>query len=114
MRRLLQTKNIMVSCPTKKGVYISIMNIIQVKMYDLPHSKRVGNLCAQGDVEASEVHKSLQKIRERNLVNFIRWGPAGIQVRKNNTALFLILVQDIVCILMSIKPCIVHQKNCEF
>merc|ERR1712233_91451 len=29
MRRLLQTKNIMVSCSTRKGCYISILNIIQ-------------------------------------------------------------------------------------
>jgi tubulin gamma len=29
MRRLLQTKNIMVSANTKKGAYISILNIIQ-------------------------------------------------------------------------------------
>ena len=29
MRRLLQTKNIMVSTSTKKGVYMSILNIIQ-------------------------------------------------------------------------------------
>ena len=29
MRRLLQTKNILVSKPIKKGAYISILNIIQ-------------------------------------------------------------------------------------
>jgi tubulin gamma len=29
MRRLLQTKNILVSSPVKKGRYISILNIIQ-------------------------------------------------------------------------------------
>ena len=29
MRRLLQTKNIMVSAPLRKGRYISILNIIQ-------------------------------------------------------------------------------------
>ena len=29
MRRLLQTKNIMVSANAKKGVYMSILNIIQ-------------------------------------------------------------------------------------
>ncbi len=29
MRRLLQPKNIMVSVPTRKGCYISILNIIQ-------------------------------------------------------------------------------------
>lgn len=62
MRRLLQSKNIMVSCPTRKGVYISILNIIQ------------------GDVDPTQVHKSLQRIREKNLARFITWGPASIQV----------------------------------
>jgi len=61
-RRLLQTKNIMVSASTRKGCYISILNIIQ------------------GDVDPAQVHKSLQRIRERKLANFIPWGPASIQV----------------------------------
>ena len=62
MRRLLQTKNIMVSTNTRRGCYISILNIIQ------------------GDVDPTQVHKSLQRIRERKLVEFIPWGPASIQV----------------------------------
>lgn len=62
MRRLLQTKNIMVSGAVKKGSYISIMSIIQ------------------GDVDPTQVHKSLMRIRERKLANFINWGPASIQV----------------------------------
>merc|ERR1712007_355865 len=62
MRRLLHTKNCMVSCSTRKGVYISILNIIQ------------------GDVDPTQVHKSLQRIRERKLAKFIKWGPASIQV----------------------------------
>jgi tubulin gamma len=62
MRRLLQTKNIMVSASTKKGCYVSILNIIQ------------------GDVDATQIHKSLQRIRERKLARFISWGPASIQV----------------------------------
>jgi len=62
MRRLTQPKNIMVSASTKKGCYISILNIIQ------------------GAVDPTQVHKALQRIRERKLVNFIPWGPAGIQV----------------------------------
>lgn len=60
MRRLLQPKNILVNCSTKRGRYISILNIIQ------------------GDVDPYQVHKSLQRIRERNLANFITWGPASI------------------------------------
>lgn len=62
MRRLIQTKNIMVSASTRTGCYISILNIIQ------------------GDVDPTQVHKALQRIRERQLVNFIPWGPASIQV----------------------------------
>ena len=62
MRRLLQTKNIIVSSSVKKGAYISILNIIQ------------------GEVDPTQVHKSLQRIRERKLANFIPWGPASIQV----------------------------------
>jgi tubulin gamma len=34
----------------------------------------------QGDVDATQIHKSLQRIRERKLANFINWGPASIQV----------------------------------
>ena len=34
----------------------------------------------QGEVDPTQVHKSLQRIRERKLANFIEWGPASIQV----------------------------------
>jgi tubulin gamma len=63
MRRLLHSQNSMVSCNTRKGAYISILNIIQ------------------GDnIDPSQIHRSLQRIRERRLARFIRWGPASIQV----------------------------------
>eukprot|EP00898_Chlorokybus_atmophyticus_P002512 jgi/Chlat1/3261/Chrsp22S03436 len=67
MRRLLQSKNTMVSTQAKskeasKARYISILNIIQ------------------GEVDPTQVHKSLQRIRERKLASFIDWGPASIQV----------------------------------
>ncbi|KAL7413996.1 gamma tubulin [Mrakia frigida] len=63
MLRLLQPKNRMVSTtPTKSSCYISSLAIIQ------------------GDVDPTDVHKSLLRIRERHLVNFIPWGPASIQV----------------------------------
>lgn len=52
----------MVSASTRKGCYISILNIIQ------------------GAVDPTQVHKALQRIRERKLVDFIPWGPASIQV----------------------------------
>lgn len=65
MRRLLQPKNMMVSTGTDKTnhhCYISILNIIQ------------------GEVDPTQVHKSLQRIRERKLAQFIPWGPTSIQV----------------------------------
>ena len=71
MRRLLQPKNIMVSAPTKKGLYISILNIIQ------------------GEVDPTSVHKALARIRERKLANFITWGPASIQVALSRKSPYL-------------------------
>jgi tubulin gamma len=62
MRRLLQPKNHLASVPTRKGCYMSVLNIIQ------------------GDVDPTDVHKSLQRIRERGLAEFIPWGPASVQV----------------------------------
>ncbi|XP_055709982.1 tubulin gamma-1 chain [Phlebotomus papatasi] len=65
MRRLLQPKNMMVSTgpdKTNHHVYISILNIIQ------------------GEVDPTQVHKSLQRIREKKLAQFIPWGPSSIQV----------------------------------
>ncbi|KAJ7074368.1 gamma tubulin [Mycena amicta] len=60
---VLDPKNRMVSTrPSKTACYISILNIIQ------------------GDVDPTDVHQSLLRIRERQLANFIPWGPASIQV----------------------------------
>lgn len=64
MRRLLQPKNMMVSTDRDRRYnhcYISLLNIIQ------------------GEVDPSQVHKSLLRIRERKLCQFIPWGPASIQ-----------------------------------
>ncbi len=62
MRRLLRPNNIMVNTATRKGKYMAILNIIQ------------------GDVDATQIHKSLQRVRDRNMAHFIDWGPASIQV----------------------------------
>jgi len=66
MRRLLQPKNMMMNTGTRASklnhCYISILNIIQ------------------GEVDPTQVHKSLQRIRERKLASFIPWCPASIQV----------------------------------
>ena len=73
MRRLTQPKNMMVSANTRSsGCYISILNIIQ------------GN-----DIDPTQIHKALQRIRERQLINFIPWGPASIQVALARTSPFI-------------------------
>lgn len=74
MRRLLQPKNMMVSTSpdrTNQHCYISILNIIQ------------------GEVDPTQVHKSLQRIRERHLAQFIPWGPASIQVALSRKSPYL-------------------------
>lgn len=71
MKRLLQSKNIMVQGGAKKGLYISILNIIQ------------------GEVDPTQVHEALLKIREKKLANFIPWGPASIQVALSKKSPYL-------------------------
>ncbi|GKY91109.1 tubulin gamma-1 chain [Mayamaea pseudoterrestris] len=63
MRRLTNNKSVMVSADTAAGCYISLLNIIQ------------GN-----DIDPRDIHKALQRIRERNALSFIPWGPASVQV----------------------------------
>lgn len=84
MRRLLQPKNRLVSSPSipnRAACYISILNIIQgeVDPTDVS-SARTRNSTYKAKVYSAQVHKSLLRIRERNLANFIPWGPASIQV----------------------------------
>jgi tubulin gamma len=65
MRGVLQAKNIMISTPKSsilQGNFISIMNIIN------------------GQVEPIQIQKSLQRIRERNIIKFAHIGPCNIQV----------------------------------
>jgi tubulin gamma len=65
MRRLTQPKNIMVSADTRSGCYISMLNIIQ------HHDPTV---------DPAEIHRALARIRERQALRFIPWGPASVQV----------------------------------
>lgn len=64
MRRLLQQKNMMVSTnfTGNQHCYVNILNIIQ------------------GDVDTSDLHSSLTRLRDRRYANFIPWAPAGIRV----------------------------------
>ncbi len=80
MRRLLQPKNRMVSTtPSKTSCYISILNIIQGEAD--PTEVGPANVpMSIGLLILKQVHKSLLRIRERQLATFIPWGPASIQV----------------------------------
>lgn len=61
MTRLLNPKNLMVSADTRKGCYLSLLNIIQ------------------GDVDPLQVHEALNRIQSRKQVKFMPWGPSSIQ-----------------------------------
>lgn len=76
MRRLLQPQNRLANVSTSSSsaanklhqpCYISILNIIS-------------SSSTSEAIDPSEVHKSLLRIRERQLAPFIPWGPASISV----------------------------------
>lgn len=93
MRRLLQPKNQMVSAkPGKDSCYISILNIImgEADPTDVrPHLLPSPNLSVVTNAHDWQVHKSLLRIRERQLASFIPWGPASIQVALTRTSPYL-------------------------
>lgn len=63
MRRLLQPKTRMLSVnQPKSSAYLSILNIIQ------------------GEVDPTDIHKSLLRIRERDLARFVPNSPASLQI----------------------------------
>ncbi|KAK2952991.1 putative Tubulin gamma chain [Blattamonas nauphoetae] len=68
MRRLIEPQNLMVSCSRDKGVYASILNIIQ------PGSAN------SSDIDQAAIHKTLQQLRAKQRVKFVPWCPASIQV----------------------------------
>ena len=90
MRRLTQPKNMMVSANTRKGCYLSLLNVIQ------------------GDVDATQVHKALQRIRERRLVTFIPWGPASFNVALARKSPYIHHKHKVSGLLMANHTCI-HQ-----
>lgn len=71
MSRLLDSKNIMMSATVDKGMYISILNIIQ------------------GEVDPSEIHSALRQIRENKALRFIPWGPASLQLALSRKSPFI-------------------------
>lgn len=96
MRRLLQPKNSMVSInPSKKSCYISILNVIQ------------------GDVDPTDVHKSLLRIRERRLATFIPWGPASIQVALTKRSPYVPMSHRVSGLMLANHTCIATVSAAE-
>jgi tubulin gamma len=62
MNRLLDPKNLMVSAHLDKGMFMSILNVIQ------------------GEIDPSEIQNALGQIRENRALRFIPWGPASVQL----------------------------------
>lgn len=100
MRRLLQPKNMMVATPRdrkRNHCYISILNIIQ------------------GEVDPTQVHKSLQRIRERKLAEFIPWGPASIQVALSRKSPYVQTTHRVSGLMLANHTSIsmVFERNCR-
>lgn len=100
MRRLLQPKNMMVATPRdrkRNHCYISILNIIQ------------------GEVDPTQVHKSLQRIRERKLAEFIPWGPASIQVALSRKSPYVQTAHRVSGLMLANHTSIssVFERNCR-
>ncbi|KAJ1454784.1 tubulin gamma chain [Pelagophyceae sp. CCMP2097] len=88
MRRLTQAKNIMVSANTRLGCYLSVLNIIQ------------------GDVDPTQVHKALQRVRERELVRFMPWGPASFNVALSRKSPYVATKHKVSGLLLANHTCI--------
>jgi tubulin gamma len=98
MRRLLQPKNRMVSVnPSKKSCYISVLNIIQ------------------GEADPTDVHKSLLRIRERRLAQFIPWGPASIQVALSRKSPYVQTPHRVSGLMLANHTCIssLFKRTCD-
>lgn len=63
MRRLLQPKNQMAMVnSTRRSAYLAVWGLIR------------------GEVDPLDLHKSMLRIRERQLANFVPWGPADFNM----------------------------------
>ena len=118
MRRLLQPKNMMVKIwlwrkdfnwvPGEHGHWEELESSWQGLLHLHPQHHPGGGRPHPGLLQHqiipqkvqlwSQVHKSLQRIRERKLANFIPWGPASIQVGFFHLELLLPVSFEACCI----------------
>lgn len=60
-----------------------------------------------------QVHKSLQRIREKRLINFIDWGPANIQVVVSKKSPYIKTSHRVSGMMLANNTCIRHLfKSC--
>ncbi|XP_037950225.1 tubulin gamma-1 chain-like [Teleopsis dalmanni] len=91
MRRLLQPSSMMVSCEADKS------NVHRL----------IGNLnIIQGEVNPLDLNKCLQRMREREMVKFIEWAPAGLEIAFARNSSFIHNDHKVSGLLMANNTCI--------
>jgi len=82
MRRLLQTKNMLITSQSNDGLQVCLNFIFSTCMTRQRQGKFISVLnVIQGDVQPQQVHTALQRLKSRALTNFIDWAPVNMQVR---------------------------------
>lgn len=61
-----------------------------------------------------QVHKSLQRIRERKLAQFIPWGPASIQVALSRKSPYVQTSHRVSGLMLANHTSISHVSHCQF
>jgi len=66
-------------------------------------------------VDPTQVHKSLQRIRERKLYQFVPWGPAGIQVALSKKSPYVQTSHRVSGLMLANHTSITHlfQRTCQ-
>ncbi|KAK7253901.1 tubulin gamma 1 [Aureococcus anophagefferens] len=65
-----------------------------------------GRGAEDGDVDPTQVHKALQRIRDRNLVSFIPWGPASYNVALSRKSPYVETKHKVSGLLLANHTCI--------
>jgi tubulin gamma len=62
----------------------------------------------QGEVDATQIHKSLQRTRENKMASFIDWGPASIQVALSKKSSYIETFHKVSGLMMANNTSIYH------
>jgi tubulin gamma len=95
LRRLLLQKNAMISAPSSKPhSNIAILNILR------------------GNIDPTELHKGLARIKDRRMVNFVPWCPVAYQTAISKAALASNQIQGL-CLTNSTSVAAVFKRNVD-